>query len=704
MVAQLIAGRAVRDAVFLTEYDAVYLPRVMLAAAVFSLCAAVLVGRAMPKWGPRTTGVTLALVNGGLFVLEGVMLKLAPKEAAVLAYVHVSVVSALVISAFSSVINERFDPLYAKTVVAQVGTGAALGGVLGGVAAFFVSDLVGLDLVLFVLGSLSVLIAVGLWSIGASTESHRSSEHEARFGIRTIAEDAYLRRIAGTVILLGAAGVLVDYGMKAEADAAYQDPSGLLSFFSAFYMATALLTFLLQAGIARPLLQRAGLGGTMAVLPVALALTAGLGAIWTRLWTATLARGTQTVVSSSLFRSGYELLYTPIPAKKKRATKALIDIACNRVGYGLGSLVAIVIVAVAPSPESAISVVMVAGTAVALVSAWLVRQLHERYVRQLATSLREGSIALRSDDIVDATTMHTLAQTASALDRAEILHRVEEIRRESGEIRTPDDVIRHLSDLLSGESQRVLRVLLDPLLTPHLASYVIELLGNDVYARAAYGALERMGARITGQLVDAMLSSETPIAVRRRVPRLLRKQHDARAAQGLVEGLRDEEFDVRYRCGHALADLLKSNPDLEVPTSDIMKAIEREVAADDAEWQRRRLRDEVSSDDKSEIDALLESRKDRNLQHVFTLLGVVLDGEAIALSLRALSSHNENLRGTSLEYLHNVLPGGVRESLWPKLTGRSEVQPVAPKPKSSSPDELLKTMQSLMIDRERLKT
>jgi len=51
MVAQLIAGRAVRDAVFLTEYEAVYLPRAMLAAALLSLVAAVLVGRAMPRWG-----------------------------------------------------------------------------------------------------------------------------------------------------------------------------------------------------------------------------------------------------------------------------------------------------------------------------------------------------------------------------------------------------------------------------------------------------------------------------------------------------------------------------------------------------------------------------------------------------------------------------------------------------------------------------
>ena len=229
---------------------------------------------------------------------------------------------------------------------------------------------------------------------------------------------------------------------------------------------------------------------------------------------------------------------------------------------------------------------------------------------------------------------------------------------------------------------------------------MIELLGNDAYARAAYGALERMGPRITGQLVDAMLQPETPAAVRRRIPRLLRKLDEPRAVQGLLQGLRDEVFDVRYRCGHGLAELRESNPDLDLPREEIMRAVELDVAPEERDWQHHRLRDEVAAEDQSEIEALLESRNDRSLQHVFTLLSLALDGDAIVLSLRALSSHNENLRGTSLEYLHNVLPEPVRDSLWPRLTGRTE-RPRA-KPTKSSPEELLQTMQSLMIDRDRL--
>jgi len=265
MIAQLVAGRAVRDTVFLTEFEATVLPRVMAVAAACSLAAAWAVSRVMPRAGPRVTATALTLVNGSAFALEGALLGRFPGGVAVFTYIHVSFVGALVVSAFSSVINERFDPMQAKTVVAQVGTGATLGGVLGGVFALFVADVFAMSMVLYGLAALSVLVGVGLWAIGSPIQRQRSDESDDDFGARTIVTDAYLRRVALTILLLGAVGVFVDYAMKAEADARFQDSAGLLTFFASFYMATALLTFLLQAGAAQPLLQRVGLGGTMAV-------------------------------------------------------------------------------------------------------------------------------------------------------------------------------------------------------------------------------------------------------------------------------------------------------------------------------------------------------------------------------------------------------------------------------------------------------
>ena len=179
MVGQLIAGRAVRDTLFLTEYDAAHLPTVMLAAAGTSLAAAVLVGRLMPRLGPRRMAVGITLANAAIFALEALLLEAAPRVVAVVAYVHISTLGALVVSAFSSVVNERFDPLYAKTVVTQVGIGATLGGVLGGLAAFVLSDTKQLSVVLWGLGALGILVALGAWSIGRSAEPRQAPESSA---------------------------------------------------------------------------------------------------------------------------------------------------------------------------------------------------------------------------------------------------------------------------------------------------------------------------------------------------------------------------------------------------------------------------------------------------------------------------------------------------------------------------------------------
>jgi len=205
-----------------------------------------------------------------------------------------------------------------------------------------------------------------------------------------------------------------------------------------------------------------------------------------------------------------------------------------------------------------------------------------------------------------------------------------------------------------------------------------------------------MTPRITGQLVDAMLRRDNPVEVRRRIPRLLRKVEAPLAIQGLVDGLSDEEFEVRYRCGNALAELQRARRELKLPERQIMDAVMREVAEDPEHWQHPRLDEDVESDVRSEIHALLVTREDRNLEHVFTLLSLALDRDAIILSLRALSSSSENLRGTALEYLHNILPEAVREALWPRLSERSDR--VRERASSSSPEDLLQSMRSLMPD------
>ncbi len=52
MIAHQVAGKATRDAVFLSHYDVTELPKVVITAAILSMVAVVLMSRLLVAFGP----------------------------------------------------------------------------------------------------------------------------------------------------------------------------------------------------------------------------------------------------------------------------------------------------------------------------------------------------------------------------------------------------------------------------------------------------------------------------------------------------------------------------------------------------------------------------------------------------------------------------------------------------------------------------
>ncbi|MCA9610034.1 MAG: hypothetical protein KC619_30770 [Myxococcales bacterium] len=693
MIAQQVGSKATRDALFLTSFEVEDMPRVVIASAVASLIAVFAASRAYARFGPaRVVPVSFA-VSGALYVGEYFFAAAAPRPVAIVLYLHTALFGALVISGFWSVVNERFDPHSAKQMISRIGTGATFGGVAGGLLAERVGSLFDANTMLVVLAGLNLLAAAGVASIGSVPRPHAPQEPTGN-GLAILRGAPYLRHLAALVLLTAVSAAFVDYAFKAEAARHFSRGSAeLLSFFALFHVVAAVLSLVLQIGLAKQALERLGVAGSAATLPFVVLITATVATGLTKLATVVVARASELVVANSIFRSGYELLYTPVSPRQKRPTKALIDVAGNRIGDALGSVGVMGILAVVPhSLES--STVLAASAVTALASLWIARRLHRGYVAQLEQRLESDS-PIGAAELQQATlqTLSTLGLDREALFEQIAAHESYGDRISAASFDGPDppmsvppkaidgidapddDPVHEAALRLRQGTAEEIRALLDEApLDPRLVPHVIALLARrDVY-HAAVKALRPYADEAVEHLVDALTDPDQPFAIRRRLPRVLQACETEAGARGLDRGLDDEYFEVRYRCGIALARIADRIPERRPSRERILERVAFELSKSRSIWDKRRL-----LDDDEDGTPLLEAKADRDrvhrsVEHVFTLLSLAYDPQPLRLALFALSGDDRQLRGTALEYLENVLPDGTRDALFPMLDARVEIR------------------------------
>ena len=373
-------------------------------------------------------------------------------------------------------------------------------------------------------------------------------------GTRLLAKLPYLRHLA-LLVLVGAAGAtMIDQVFKTQAQLAFPQREALLRFFALFYTAASLAGWVIHTALTRLLLEKSGLGVTVSVLPATVTLGSLGAALLTGLPSASIARGSEQVAHNTLFRSAYELFYTSVPPAEKRSAKQIIDVGFERLGDMLGAVINRGLLWLIPLNSLLANPAMLGAAAIAgLFGFWIARRLDRGYVLALERSLRDRAVELNLEEVEDHTTRATLMRTmpewqAGLRPRAEA--------REEEPPAPLDPVLGRITELRSGDPKRVRKALEQAPLEAPLAAHVIPLLAWDDVAEDAQRALRRAGSGISGQLIDAMLDSSQDFAVRRRVPRLLAALPSARSMEALFLGLNDKRFEVRFRCGKALARLL----------------------------------------------------------------------------------------------------------------------------------------------------
>jgi ATP:ADP antiporter, AAA family len=703
MIAHQIAGKATRDALFLSQFDVTVLPKIVMGSAVMSMLAVIAMARLLVQFGPARVIPGAFALSSLLFVGSWALHAAHPAAVAVTLYLQMAMFGAALISGFWSVVNERFDPYSAKVTIVRIGAAATLGGVLGGLLAGKIAGVTDVRAMLLVLAVLHALCALSVRGIGEGRHAPGAATDLGLVpGLRLLLGQRYLQSMGLLMVLVAVLAALLDYAMKAQASLRYTSGEELVEFFGQFYALIGLVTFLVQSLLGPRLLKRFGIGPVLALMPGVTILCGLLGAGIGRLWATAAIRAAQLVVANSLFRSAFELLYTPLPPLTKRPTKAIIDVASDRLGDVIGSGILLALLAVVPGLTPA--TVIVAGVLVAVCALGVTLRLHRGYVEQLAASLRDGAISLRADEVIDATTRLTLAETSAASERLILLakiRRMKQLRVCASDASTPVRAVAAAPDpasaalatavtaLTTGDSQAIRRCLAGDFMDLRLVPFLIPLLAHDALAEDVRTELRWMAPRIIGTLCDALLDPALPLVARQRIPGVLEVTHNPRAVEALMGGLADEEFNVRYSCARALARMRDRDSGLGLESGRVFAAVAREISVDRGTWQSRDLHyaddlragfDEVPDADAQELNYSME--------HVFTLLGLVLDRDALTLALRAVGSQDRTLSGTALEYLENVLPDAVWRGLWPFLGPAASVVPRSNRASSALVEDL----------------
>ncbi len=688
MVAQHVIGKATRDALFLSNFSAARFPLAMTASTVLSGGIVILFVRIIERFGLALVVPRLFALHALGFVIDWGLAQRFERVAAVAVYLHTASLGATILSAFWSLVSEAFDPHTGKGAIGRIAGGAALGGVVGGGIAWGGSRLLPVPAMLLVGAALSLLSMWGvslLSRVAQEARAETSAGTPRPSGFVVLRDTPYLRLLGALVVIGALSQSLLDYTLAVQAKATYGGGARLLGFFALFQAAIGLASFTLQTTANRPSLDALGIGGTIALMPAAVAGAGTFALAMPSLITAALQRGAEGILRASLFRSAYEVLFTPLPQSLKRPTKTYIDVTLDRVGALTGGALTMGLIAL--WPHGSLRAATIAIVIVAAIQLALAYRLNRGYVVTLADRLRSGALQLDFASVVDATTRKTLSRTLSTLDRSTLLAKINEawikknaaapdqpardtVESQEGsshpEASVPADTVVHaMTQLRSKDTATICAALRnDDAQSDFLAPQIIDLLSRDDVAREAMHSLAPRARDIAGMILDAVLDERRGTVLRRRAARLLRDVPSQRVADGLALGLSAEAFDVRYACGRVLVGLRGQNAELR---------FEARIMFDRAKHQ---------------LEAA--SKDPRSLEHAFDVLSLTAPREPMQLAYGALQSTDVFLRGVALEYLDVVLPVDVRAAMTLRLSKRPPVT-AAPRTSDRCLNDLLKS-------------
>ncbi len=268
-------------------------------------------------------------------------------------YIWVAAFSITMTTQFWTLANDIFDPSQAKRLFGVMISSGSIGGIIGGV---FTSQAVRWfkteDLLLVAACVVGVCIGIvnALWKHVPSPEkpaiqspSHKLAEESGISSLKTFFSSSYFLMLAGLVMISKIASTIIDNQFSSVVEIAIIGKEARTAYFGGFLACLNLVSFLMQFFVTGFCLSRFGVGRSLAILPVGLAVML-VPSLWMPLLATVIPlRLFDGSINYSIQQASKEILYLPIPSDKRYRVKPIIDM----LGFRLAKTLAGVYIAIA---------------------------------------------------------------------------------------------------------------------------------------------------------------------------------------------------------------------------------------------------------------------------------------------------------------------------------------------------------------------
>lgn len=442
-IGAVVVGRTVRDAMFLADRTKDDLPVMYILNSI---------GVAVLSWAYSRVADKLrrdrlnSLVAIGWSLVMGLFFFAAladPRATSPVLYVAVEAMGALVVMQFWTFAQDVFTTREAKRLFPLISAGGQAANVVYGFLAASVSSRFGAESLLWLCAVNLAACGFLAWYIGRrhppaaplrefSRRPERAGVRAARAkasgGLRALATP-HLVTIALIAVMSAVVVNLVDFQFKAAAEQKFQDKAELGAFFGRFYGICGAVALAIQMGITGRVLERFGILASLLPLPIGLMFGSIAAVFVPGGWTASFAKGSDSIFRYTLNDASMQLLYLPVPAHQRGKAKALIDGILRPAAGVLAGLVLVFLghaalggrISGRPDAITTALILLLAGGWV-----WLVVRGRREYVHSLLDTLQRRRLDLQSHTLnADQATADALVKVLQSDDALAILHALE---------------------------------------------------------------------------------------------------------------------------------------------------------------------------------------------------------------------------------------------------------------------------------------